>query len=238
MCAECPIESDCADERPPSRSDRSQARASPHALQATHPSLLSRVRDPADAAAWREFEALYRELLVRFCRRRGLQLADAEDVVQVVLTNLSKSLPGFVYDAQRGRFRDYLYRCTRNAISQWASRPRLDAATLDSRVADHPSPVDSPGGGGMGGAGTGEVTEWEQEWVAHHYRLAMQAVRRTFEPRSIEVFERSIGGATVAELAAAFAMSEQAVHKVRQRIKARMEELIAEQIRAEDAVSG
>jgi hypothetical protein len=38
----------------------------------------------------------------------------------------------------------------------------------------------------------------------------------------------------VAELAAATGMTEQAVHKVRQRIRARMEELIATQIARED----
>ena len=113
-------------------------------LLATHPSLLSRVRNPSDVAAWRQFEALYRELLVRFCRRRGLQLADAEDVVQVVLTNLSKSLPGFVYDPARGRFRDYLFRCARNAISQWAGRPRLHAGALDTGIAQ-PASAEPPG---------------------------------------------------------------------------------------------
>jgi FixJ family two-component response regulator len=66
----------------------------------------------------------------------------------------------------------------------------------------------------------------------------MTTIRQTFEPRSVEVFERSINGAGVAELAAEFGMSQQAVHKVRQRIKARMEELIALQVREEDRVDG
>ena len=208
--------------------DPSPNRPGPPSLLATHPSLLSRVRNPSDIAAWRQFEALYRELLVRFCRRRGLQLADAEDIVQIVLTNLSKSLVGFVYDPARGRFRDYLFRCARNAISQWATRPKLAARTLDSSAEAHsaepPDPADS--------------AAWEQEWIAHHYRLAMQTIRQSFEPRSVEVFERSIGGAGVAELAREFGMSQQAVHKVRQRIKARMEELIALQVREEDRVDG
>jgi RNA polymerase sigma factor (sigma-70 family) len=198
-------------------------------LLATHPSLLSRVRDPSNTAAWRQFESLYRELLVRFCRRRGLQLADAEDIVQIVLTNLSRSLPGFVYDPARGRFRDYLFRCARNAIAQWATRPKLAAQALDSG-AEVRAPSDPPD--------PADAAAWEQEWVAHHYRLAMLTIRETFEPKSVEIFERSIGGAGVAELAEEFGMSQQAVHKVRQRIKARMEELIAEQVKEEDRVDG
>jgi RNA polymerase sigma-70 factor (ECF subfamily) len=192
----------------------------------THPSLLSRVRDPSDHAAWREFEATYRELLVRFCRRQGWQLADAEDLVQTVMASLVRSLPGFVYDRARGRFRDYLYRAVRNAMSQRVARPKERGGALDMDE-EWPAPA---------GEDPALQTAWEQEWVHHHYRLAMVSVRASFEARSVEVFERCVAGETVQSVAAAFEMSTQAVHKVRQRIKARLEELIAAQIRDEDRV--
>jgi RNA polymerase sigma-70 factor (ECF subfamily) len=195
----------------------------------TQPSLLSRVRDPSNDAAWREFEAKYRELLVRFCRRQGWQLADAEDLVQTVMASLVKSLPGFVYDKARGRFRDYLYRAVRNAMSQRSARPKERAGALDMDEGAWPgaaSVEDDPA----------LVAAWEQEWVHHHYRMAMVGVRKSFEARSVEVFERSVAGESVESLAGAFGMSTQAVHKVRQRIRARLEELIAAQIRDEDRV--
>jgi RNA polymerase sigma-70 factor (ECF subfamily) len=198
----------------------------PAASNVTRVTLLSRVRDPSDSAAWAEFESRYRDLLVRFCRRQGLQQADAEDLVQVVMANLSKSLPRFAYDPARGRFRDYLYRCARNAISQWSSRPRGREIALDTGV-ETALAIDAP-------RDAASVRAWEEEWVAHHYRLAMRTIRNTFEARSVEIFDRSIAGETVATLAAAYDMSEQAVHKVRQRIKARMEELIAVQVAEED----
>lgn len=188
-------------------------------MELTRASLLSRVRNASDEAAWREFDALYHDLLIRFCRRRGLQEVDAADVVQTVMTNLVKALPGFVYDRQRGRFRDYLYRCTGNAIARWAAERNRP---------------DRPNGEGPALDKADEETDWEAEWMAHHYRLAMKTIRKTFEPRSVEIFDRSIAGETVAELAGAMKISEQAVHKVRQRIKARMEELIAAQIAEED----
>lgn len=198
--------------------------------EATHPSLLSRVRDPANAGAWREFENLYRELLVRFCRRRGLQHADSEDVAQIVLFNLSKSLPAFVYDPGRGRFRDYLYRCARNAIAQWASRPKPASGALGTDIGERVAAPTHDNGS------SGDDAAWEQEWVAHHYRIAMETIRQTFDPKSVEMFERNMAGMGVAALAAAFDTTEQAVHKVRQRVRARMEELIARQIREEDGL--
>ncbi len=203
--------------------------------EATSATLLSRLRDPSDRAAWTTFESLYRGLLVRFCVRQGLQHADAEDIVQAVLTNLVKSLPRFVYAPDRGRFRDYLYRCTRNALAAWrtrSSRPAGRTMALDSRTGDALA--------GDAGDRPDAVAEraWEEEWVAHHYRLAMQTVRETFEPTSIEIFNRSIRGETLVSLAAALGMSEEAVKKARQRVKARLEELISRQIAQEDDAGG
>ena len=74
----------------------------------THPSLLSRVRDTDDVAAWHEFEARYGDLILRYCRARRVQHADAEDVRQLVMIGLASSLRSFTYDPARGRFRSYL----------------------------------------------------------------------------------------------------------------------------------
>ncbi|MFM9994243.1 MAG: RNA polymerase sigma factor [Phycisphaerales bacterium] len=198
---------------------------------ATSPTLLSRVRDPGDTAAWEAFESRYRTLLVRFCQRQGLQHADAEDVAQAVLTGLVKSLPRFVYDPQRGRFRDYLYRIARHTLIAWrrrAARPPDGQVPLDSRVGDALADDED------GRPDTQAEHAWQEEWVAHHFRLAMQVVRETFEPQSVEVFNRSVRGEPLASVAATLGISEEAAKKARQRIKARLEELIARQVAEED----
>ncbi|MCA9752374.1 MAG: sigma-70 family RNA polymerase sigma factor, partial [Gemmatimonadetes bacterium] len=89
----------------------------------TRPSLLLRLRDPSDRRSWAEFDARYGELIVRYCLRRGLQLADAEDVRQEVLVSLASALKTFEYSPERGRFRGYLGRAVRNAIFRQATRP-------------------------------------------------------------------------------------------------------------------
>jgi RNA polymerase sigma-70 factor (ECF subfamily) len=195
-------------------------------LPSTRTTLLSRLRDSSDHHAWREFEDCYRELLVRFCQRRDLQRADAEDVVQGLFAGLARSLPQFAYDPQRGRFRDYLFRSTRNALGKWWNCPERRDRPLGSSVAStltldgDPTPP--------------EAQAWEEEWVAHHYRLAMTSLRSTLSPRDVAIFDRSVAGAGVAGLAAELGMSEDAVHKVRQRVRDRMQELIAQQIKEED----
>lgn len=198
-------------------------------MDTTPPSLLLRVRDPSDHAAWREFDARYRELLIRYCRHRGIPYFEAEDIVQVVFAGLLRTLPRFTYQRERGGFRGYLYRCVSHAIFDWSQRPERRR----NRVGNGgEQPFSSPN------ADKDPAAEalWQREWENHHIRLAMETVRRTFDEKSAAIFERSISGATVAELAREFGMSEEAVYKARQRIRDRTTELIAKQIREEEAL--
>jgi RNA polymerase sigma-70 factor (ECF subfamily) len=192
--------------------------------ETTHPSLLARVRDPEDAEAWREFEARYRDLIRRYCRKRGLQEVDAEDVSQVVLLALSRALKTFAFDPARGRFRDYLGRVVHNAVLRHATRPRTSAELLDTSVLDA---LVTP-------AGAPSDERWEREWMLHHYRLAMRAVRAEHAPESLTIFERLLSGESVAAVADACAVSPDSVYKLRQRIRERLRSHVEQQIRDEE----
>lgn len=192
--------------------------------ESTQPSLLSRVRDPSDVEAWRAFDAKYRDLILRYCRRRGLSVGDAEDIHQMAMLKMFRTLPGFTYDRARGRFRDYLYRVVRSAVSDLKARPKGTTGPVVQGVDEVPD-----------GACPADAA-WEQEWADHHFRLAMAEIRRAFEARSIEMFERLLAGDSVETVATAFQTTSQAVHKVKQRIRDRMRELIEAQIREEDEV--
>lgn len=75
---------------------------------ATNPSLLLRLRQaPGDATAWKEFVGRYGRQVFVWCRRWGLQDADAEDVTQNVLAVLAERLRSFEYDPG-GSFRAWL----------------------------------------------------------------------------------------------------------------------------------
>lgn len=192
----------------------------------TRPSLLSRVRDPADHAAWAEFEATYRDLLLRYCRRCGMPAADAEDVRQIVLMRLVRALPRFRYDPAVGRFHDWLYRVVRSAIADFRAHPDpASRAVLTDSGFEH---------AGIAGDGPADPL-WEQEWRDHHLRRAMAALRETCEERSVAAFERIMNGGSLDEVACELGMTYDAVQKSVRRMRRRVEERIAEQIREEDA---
>lgn len=197
-------------------------------LPSTHLSLLSRLRDGSDQQAWSDFEARYRELVLRFCRRKGLQAADAEDVAQGVFFSLSRALPGFIYDPSSGRFRDYLFRCVRNAIFHWSKCPDRGLLQLDTNELLSNS---------NGVVSADEEQAWEAEWAAHHYRRALARLRETGEERAVRLLERSFDGVSVDSLAAEFELSVEGVYKARQRARQRLQALVAEQIREEDEFS-
>jgi RNA polymerase sigma factor (sigma-70 family) len=195
----------------------------------TRASLLSRIRSGGDAAAWSEFESRYRDLIYRFCMSRGLQHADAEDCAQAVLINLFRAMPNFRYDREKGRFRDYVYRCTRSVLSRMSdkSRPLAARGVLDIDMADMLA-------WSVPAAGDELAAQWEREWVSHHMRRAMDVVRAHVEPNTMRIFERCLAGATTSEVAQETGSTEPAVQKARQRVRDRLQAQIALQVAEED----
>jgi RNA polymerase sigma-70 factor (ECF subfamily) len=194
--------------------------------QTTQATLLRRLRDSDDHDAWAEFDRRYGDLILRYCRTRGLQLSDAEDVRQIVLMSLARSLPGFRYSRERGRFRGYLGRTVRNAIHRWSTRPNraVEVLWLDG---DDPPPAP---------AGETDDDAWEAEWTRHHLRTAMARIRGRHDAKSLEIFDRLLAGESPADVAAATGMTAAAVHKIKQRVRDRLREQVAAQLREEDTL--
>lgn len=82
----------------------------------TRISLLARLRDGDDAAAWGLFVDRYAPKVYGWSRHWGLQPADAEDVTQTVLLKLAAKLRHFEYDRSKS-FRAWLKTLTQHA---WA----------------------------------------------------------------------------------------------------------------------
>lgn len=101
----------------------------------TPASLLLRLRgQPADDGAWNEFVRHYQPLLMSWCRRWGLQDADAGDVTQNVLARLAAKMRSFKYDPGR-RFRGWLRTLAHNAWYDFRQgQQRSEQGSGDSHV--------------------------------------------------------------------------------------------------------
>jgi RNA polymerase sigma-70 factor, ECF subfamily len=189
----------------------------------THATLLARLASGGDTLAWSEFCDRYEELIRSFCRRQGVVSSDADDVVQDVLLALTKAMPGFEYNAAKGKFRSYLKTATLHAIFR---RTRQNKGTVALGEVSTAAP----------GAVSEDTAEqaWEAEWRQYHLRLAMGTIRAEFNSTDIAVFESYVGaGRGADEVAAELGISVDRVYQAKSRILKRLSELIAAQVEEE-----
>ena len=189
----------------------------------THTTLLNRLTAGEDTAAWSEFNDRYGELIRGFARRKGLQPADCDDLLQEVLVSLTKSMPGFRYDPAKGRFRSFLKTVVMRAIYRRFRQKRGDVRLEDIGQAADPAGDDSA---------TEEI--WEAEWQQYHLRLAMQTIDVEFGEADRMAFKHyAIAGQAPQETAVLLGLTINQVYKAKSNILKRLSELIDEQIKEE-----
>ena len=106
----------------------------------TRPSLLLRLRDAGDEAAWSQFVTVYTPLIFAFCRGRGRSETDAGDVSQNVLKAVAGAIPRFDYNPERSSFRNWLFTVVRSKLNNFivaqARQPRLAGETTIQQFVD------------------------------------------------------------------------------------------------------
>jgi RNA polymerase sigma-70 factor (ECF subfamily) len=189
----------------------------------THATLLARVAEGVDPAAWTEFHRRYGELIRGFARRRGLQPADCDDVAQDVLLALSKSMGDFAYDPDKGKFRSYLKTIVVRAVYRKMRQKRGVRSLGEMEVEESGSASDSA---------SEEV--WEEQWRQYHVRQAMQRLEAEFNEHDRMAFsQNAMRGIPAAEVAESLGLSVDQVYQAKSRILKRLSALIAEQIEDE-----
>jgi len=191
--------------------------------QTTHASLLVRLADRQDAAAWEEFTARYAELVRSFARRRGLQASDGDDVLQEVMLAVSRNMPGFEYDPGRGRFRGYLKTIAVRAIlKKQRQRRGLGGNELPEHLVESAS------------RDADLDQQWEEEWRRYHLRQAMRVVQATSSDDELAVFELYVGqGRSAEEVAGELGMSVDSVYQSKSRMLKRLRAQVATQVAEE-----
>lgn len=185
----------------------------------TRPSLLMRVRNADDAAAWEQFVEAYTPLIYGFCFRAGLQDADAADVAQEVMRTVSGAIRKFEYDPQRGKFRTWLLTVTRSKLNNFfAKRQRQPLGAGPSTLADL---VDGQE------ATDGLEAHWNREYYQRLFDWAAEKVRPEIEESTWQAFwQTTMDGHSGDEVAARLGMSIGAVYVAKSRTLARLKEVI------------
>jgi RNA polymerase sigma-70 factor (ECF subfamily) len=185
----------------------------------TRTSLILRLRDPADAVAWREFVDLYEPLVYKLACRKGLQDADARDLCQEVLLAVARAVHRWDPEPSRGSFRGWLSRIARNLLVNFLTRqhdPQGSGASsvqelLEARPSDDPS----------------ATALFEAEFRRRVFRWAADQIRGEFAPTTWQAFVRTaVMGRRPQEVAAELGLSVGAVYVARSRVLARLRQRV------------
>lgn len=184
----------------------------------TRVTLLARIKDGGDVAAWREFVSLYGPVVYGFARKRGLQDADAADLMQDVLRIVARNAEKMEYDPARGTFRGWLYTVTRNKIYNFLNgqrnRPRgAGDSGAQERLDAIPNPADE------------SEADWDLEYQRRVSAKAMDRVKHEFQANTWQAFwKTAVDGRAAQEVGAELKMSAGAVYVAKSRVLARLRE--------------
>src|ERR1700733_2766418 len=147
----------------------------------TPASLLFRLRDPQDHAAWVEFVSLYESVVYRLLRCRGLQDADAREVMQELFMAVSRSIKRWAPTKEQGAFRSWLRRVARNLVINWLKHCNRQATAVGGSdlqamlemLSDESAP---------------ETAEFDQELRLALFDCAAEQVRSEVQPATWQAF--------------------------------------------------
>ena len=187
----------------------------------TRQSLILRLPDRRDVEAWDEFVQIYRPLVYRLARSKGLQDADAQEVSQDVLLAVAGAVDRWQPDPNKGRFRDWLFRIARNMVLNYLTRGKYRPT----------------------GSGDTAVAQWleqqpdctadqtallDVEYEREVFRWASLRVRQRVKEQTWQAFwMTSVEGQSAAEVAVKLDISRGAVHIARSRVIGRLTEMVA-----------
>ena len=197
-------------------------------LPLTQPTLLIRMRDATDHDAWNRFTDLYAPVVYSFLRKRGLQDADAADLSQDVLRQVSTSINAFHYDANRGSFRNWILTIVQNRLSNYWRRDAHQARSSgDPNVIEQLQQIPQP-------TSPNDETLWDADYQRQLFHYAARIVRQDFTIETWQAFwQTAVDGRLAKDVASELDLTLAAVYlakaRVMKRIKGEVARLIEEE---------
>ncbi len=188
----------------------------------TRPSLLIRLRNHQDFEAWAQFVDLYAPVIYGYLRKRGVQDADAADLVQMCLRQVAAHVGTMVYEAGTISFRGWLFTIVRNKLRDFLDKPRhLVQGSGDSGVQrlleNQPA------------ASADESVEWEHEYQYGLFAWAAEQVRPTVQDSTWDAFRlMAVEGKSGQDVAERLGMTVAAVYLAKSRVMMRLRAIIRE----------
>ncbi len=183
----------------------------------TRASLILRLRRREDLEAWEQFSEIYEPFIFRMARSRGLQDADARDLTQDVMVRVTNSVNRWDPDQDKGSFRGWLSRITRNMVVDFlrSNSRKIKAAEIIEDVAECP-----------------ESELFDLELRKQAFVWASEKVKGSFQESTWQAFwMTAVNNISVSETAKATGLSEGAVYIAKSRAMSKLREVVQDAIK-------
>ncbi|QEG00254.1 RNA polymerase sigma factor RpoE [Stieleria maiorica] len=186
----------------------------------TRESLIRRVKDTGDRCAWEEFSSMYRPVIYRVAKSRGMQDADAQDLAQQVLLAVSSAIGRWEKQCAETKFRHWLSRITRNAVVKFMTRGPRDVAVGGTGMLDWLEECPDPD--------SETAQRFDLEYRRQLYLTASDQVRRKIQPQSWQIFQMTVlDGGSIEDAARQTDRTIGSVYAVRSRVMRQLREAVS-----------
>lgn len=181
--------------------------------------LLDRLKQEPDSQAWQLLVEIYSPLIRRWLRHQGVYDAEADDLVQEVLTVVVRKLPTFQRRDQVGAFRCWLRTITVNCLrAHWRSLKKQPQGTGDSDCWQMLNQLED--------SNSQLSREWDREHDLHLTKYLLDKIRPGFSASTWKAFRQvTLEGKKPDEVAAELGITTNAVFIAKSRVLTRLREV-------------
>ena len=180
----------------------------------TKQTLIQRIKDasPDDKDVWNEFNSFYESFIDMLLNKWNCIPEERDDLKQEILLKIWKGMPNYEYREGQAKFRTWLSTVIKNTMYSYMdkrNRREPNKLELDEVIylPENKSDLEKV---------------IEEEWSAHIMDLALKNVKGVFSGQAVTVFEMSLSGKSIEEIAKELAIAETSAYTLRSRFKARL----------------
>jgi RNA polymerase sigma-70 factor (ECF subfamily) len=196
-------------------------------MSVTSVSLLDRLHENTDPAAWQRLVDVYTPLIRGWLRKNSVQDTNADDLVQEVLAVVIRRFPSFQHNKRTGAFRAWLraisINCARDFWKANRIRPHVTGSDFGSyldQLADPDNPLSQA---------------WDREHDLHVARKLMEMIEPQFAETTWKAFRRvALDGIAADDVAKELGITVNAVFIAKSRVLGRLREEAAGLIETEN----
>lgn len=185
----------------------------------THPSMIHQAVSRADHPVWDELFRYYDPFITSVLRKMNFQKPAIDDVRQLAFMRLWQNLPAYRKQPGKAKFRSWLACLIRNVALNWIrdngkqkSETELNVS-MENEYLLNCSDVEA---------------NIEREWQAYIVKLALERLSTVFTGKAFEVLQLSLEGDSGEEISEKLGIQRDSVYVLRNRVKKRVQQEIAQ----------